>query len=154
MKRLIGFLVIIGFACGGYAQDTTQHDYLHIAWPAPYTNGTAYSTGSNTNAYDLTAYNGKAKLIITVSADEGTAAATSGVVFVQQADAKTGTWSTVTALSAYMPTLNATAKVATINVDLETLKNWVRIGVTQSSLAETNCQHTVGAMLVAPHKDD
>jgi len=159
MKRLV--ILVIGVAlCAGVvlAQNPVKCDYLYIAWPTTYTNGTIYSTGSTTNAYNLTAYNGQAKLIVWVSGDEGLVANTntSTKVFLQHAPYNTGTWVTVTdaAVTDYMPTLNTTAKVATASIDLETLKNWVRIGVTQSSLGETNCQHTVGAMIVAPHKND
>jgi len=159
MKRL--FTVAIGVAlcaCAVFAQNPVKSDYLNIAWPTTYTNGTFYSTGTTTNAYDLTAYNGQAKLLVWVSGDEGSVANTntSTKVFLQHAPYNTGTWATVTdaAVTNYMPTLTTTAKVAQASIDLETLKNWVRIGVTQSSLGETGCQHTVGAMIVAPHKSD
>lgn len=133
-----------------------MHDYLNIAWPKSYTNGTMYSSeGDTTNSFNLTAYNGLAKLIVFVSADQGTVANTnSDVVFLQHASAATGTYSTVTDIAASMPTLSTTGKVVSISLDLETLKNWVRLGVKTSSMGETNASHTVGAVLVTVHKND
>lgn len=156
---------VLGIAAAAVAGDVGQKDYLVIAWPTTYTNGTFYSTGAGstatwapTNGFDLTAYNGVGKLVVFVSGDEGTVANTNTTtkVFLQQAASATGSYATVTdtAVTDYMPSLNTTAKVARLTVDLETLKNFVRIGVTQSSLGETNCQHTVGAVLVCPQKND
>jgi len=132
------------------------HDYLNIAWPKSYTNGTMYSSaGDTTNSYNLTAYNGLAKLIVFVSPDEGTYASTNAdVVFLQHAAAATGTYSTVTDIAASMPSLGATGKVAVLTVDLETLKNWVRLGVKTSGVNESNSAHTVSAVLVTTHKND
>jgi hypothetical protein len=52
-----------------------------------------------------------------------------------------------------MPTLGTTAKVATVNIDLDALKNFVRIGVITSSMGETSAIHTVGAMIVSTDKN-
>lgn len=158
MKKILGAMAVAVMAASvvfGAGADTTGYDYINLAHPAQYTNGTTYSTGTTTNACDLTAYNGKAKLIVFVSGDEGTAASTNADrIVLQHAAYATGTWSTVSALTSYMPTLGTTSKVATVNIDLETLKNFARIGVTTSSMGETNAAHTVGAVLVAPHKND
>lgn len=156
MKRAIQIaaVALMSAACV-FAGDTGGKDYLVVAWPQSYTNGTFYSTTASTNnAFDLTAYNGFGKLIFFVSADEGTVANTntSDTVFIQHAETKTGVWSTVSAVVG--PALNTTSKVHTVSVDLETLKNWFRIGVTQHTLGETNCAHTVGAVLVCPQKND
>ena len=159
-QRLVGFALAFALPVLAMAGDVGQKAYLNIAYPRQYTNGTFYSTGSNTNAFDLTAYNGIGKLIVFVSGNEGTALSTNlDHIVIQQADARTGSWATVSALTADMPTLpltasSATSTVTAITVDLETLKNFVRIGVTTSSLAETNAGHTVGAVLVCPQKND
>jgi len=136
------------------AQMPTKSDYLQLGFPKQYTNGTFYSAGSSTNGYNLTAYNGFAKLIVTVSGNEGTVASTNGTIVLQHSALETGTYTTVTALSAYMPTLNTTGKCTVVDVDLETLKNWCRLAVNQSSMGGTNCAHTVGAVLVTPHRND
>ena len=167
MKKIA--MVIVALLCGAmsvFAWDVGGKDYLVLAWPTTYTNGTFYSTGAGgtatcapaTNGFNLTAYNGIGKLLVFVSGDEGTVANTntSTKVFLQHAAYATGSYATVSdaVITNYMPTLNTTAKVARLTVDLETLKNFVRIGVQQSSLDETNCQHTVGAVLVCPAKND
>lgn len=146
--------MVFAVACLASAQSPQKSDYLQLGFPKQYTNGTFYSAASSTNGYDLTAYNGFAKLIITASGDEGTVAATNGTIVLQHSALETGTYTTVTELSAYMPTLTTTGKCAVIDVDLEKLKNWCRIAITQSSLGQTNCAHTVGAVLVTPHRND
>jgi hypothetical protein len=153
-KILIGLVAMT--ASVAFGGSPIMHDYLNIAWPKSYTNGTMYSSeGDTTNSFNLTAYNGLAKLIVFVSADQGTVANTnSDVVFLQHASAATGTYSTVTDIAASMPTLSTTGKVVSISLDLETLKNWVRLGVKTSSMGETNASHTVGAVLVTVHKND
>jgi hypothetical protein len=104
---------------------------------------------------EVTAYNGFGKLIVFVSGDQGTVANTNtDAIVVQHAPYATGTWSTVTALTASMPSLTTTATVTKVSVDLETLKNFVRIGVKSSSTGETNCAHTVGAVLVCTDRND
>ncbi len=153
-KRLATICASMLCACACMAWDVGGKDYVVVAWPTTYTNGTFYSLGA-TNGYDLTAYNGIGKLIVFVSGDEGTAASTNAdKVFMQHSNLETGTYSTVTTIADSMPTLGATAKVAKVTVDLETLKNWVRLGVTTHSLANTNASHTVGAVLVCPQKND
>jgi hypothetical protein len=152
--KLMAVALLVSVAGVASAQMPAKSDYLQLGFPKQYTNGTFYSAASSTNGYNLTAYNGFAKLIVTVSGDEGTAASTNGTIVLQHSALETGTYTTVTALSAYMPTLTTTGKCAVIDVDLETLKNWCRLAVYQSSLGETNCAHTVGAVLVTPHKND
>lgn len=156
MKKILMIGSVAMMASVAFGGSPIMHDYLNIAWPKSYTNGTMYSSeGDTTNSFNLTAYNGLAKLIVFVSADQGTVANTnSDVVFLQHASAATGTYSTVTDIAASMPTLSTTGKVVSISVDLETLKNWVRLGVKTSSMGETNASHTVGAVLVTVHKND
>jgi hypothetical protein len=154
VKLIAVAMAVVAFAGVASAQMPAKCDYLQLAYPKKYTNGTLYSAASSTNGYNLTAYNGFAKLIVTVSGDEGTVASTNGTIVLQHSALETGTYSTVTALSSYMPTLTTTGKCAVVDVDLETLKNWCRVAVTQSSMGETNCAHTVGAVLVVPHKND
>lgn len=155
-KILIGAAALAMIASTAMAGSPIMHDYLNIAWPKSYTNGTMYSSeGDTTNSFNLTSYNGLAKLLVFVSPDEGTVANTNAdVVFLQHASAATGTYSTVTALATSMPSLSTTGKVVAISVDLETLKNWVRLGVKTSSMGETNAAHTVSAVLVTTHKND
>jgi hypothetical protein len=154
VKLIAVAMAVVAFAGVASAQMPQKSDYLQLAYPKKYTNGTFYSAATSTNGYDLTAYNGFAKLVVTVSGDEGTVASTNGTIVLQHSALETGTYSTVTALSSYMPTLGTTGKCTVVDVDLETLKNWCRIAVQQSSLGETNCAHTVGAVLVTPHKND
>lgn len=157
MKKMIaGILAGAVMTVASFAGSPAGHDYLNIAWPKSYTNGTMYSSeGDTTNSFNLTAYNGQGKLIVFISPDEGTVSATNAdVVFLQHADAATGTYATVTSIAASMPTLAATGKVASVSVDLEALKNWVRLGVKTSSMGETNAAHTVSAVLVTTHKND
>ena len=156
MKKILTGLavlaVLIGAACAG---DVGQKAYLNIAWPTTYTNGTFYTGNTTTNGFDLTAYNGIGKLLVFVSGDQGTAASTNtDAIVLQHSALETGTYSTVSALTAYMPSLTTTATVTAVTVDLETLKNWVRIGVTSVATGGTNCSHTVGAVLVCPQKND
>jgi hypothetical protein len=155
MKRisiLATAVVILAGTC--FAQNPQKSDYLQLAWPVQYTNGTAYSPASGTNGYDLTAYNGFAKLIVTVSGDEGIVTSTNGTVAIQHSTLSTGTYTRVEDVSSNMPSLTTTGKCVVIDVNLEKLKNWARIEVYQSSLGETGCAHTVGAVLVVPHKSD
>ena len=157
MKKMIaGILAGAVMTVASFAGSPIMHDYLNIAWPKSYTNGTMYSSeGDITNSFDLTSYNGLAKLIVFVSPDEGTVANTNAdVVFLQHANAATGTYSTVTSIASSMPSLSTTGKVVAVSVDLETLKNWVRLGVKTSSMGETNAAHTVSAVLVTNHKND
>jgi hypothetical protein len=154
VKLMAVAMAVVAFAGVASAQMPQKSDYLQLAYPKKYTNGTFYSAATSTNGYDLTAYNGFAKLIVTVSGDEGTAASTNGTIVLQHSALETGPYSNVTALSSYMPTLTTTAKCAVVDVDLETLKNWCRISVYQSSVGESPCAHTVGAVLVTPHKND
>lgn len=158
MKKIMVFGIALALMAGGvFGWDVGGMDYLTIGTIQSYTNGTFYSTASNTNAFNATAYNGFGKLIVFVSGDEGTVANTNvDKVFIQSAPYSTGTWATVTdsSVTNYMPTLTTTATVSKVNVDLETLKNFVRIGVTTSSTGETNASHTVAAVLVCPAKND
>lgn len=154
LVAVAGFVAVCAAALAGGVGDTTGYAYLNIAWPTTYSNGTAYSTGSTTNAFDATAYNGRVKLIVFVSGDQGTVANTNtDKVFLQEATYATGTWSTVTSIASSMPTLGTTAKVATVNMDLDALKNFLRIGVITSSMGETSAIHTVGAVMVSTDKN-
>jgi len=146
--------VLLAASVGAYASsdaDTTGLDYL-VLMNKQVTNNTMYSGTLATNGYDLTAYNGKAKLLVVYSGDKGETAVTSGVVVVQHANAHTGTWATVSAVS--IANMVATGKVQAINVDLETLKNFVRVKTDLLCGGDSNCAQQVQAILVAPHKND
>ncbi len=136
--------------------DTTGYEYLNLAWPATYTNGIHYSTsatGNPTNGYDLLGYSGKAKLVLYVSGDIGTAANTNTITIKLQDSSATmaNGFTNVSSVTLCAPA--STAKVYTANVDLDALKQYLRLSVTQSSLGNTNCAHSVGAVLVVTPKN-
>ena len=137
------------------AGDTTGYAYLNVAWPATYTNGTFYSTsatGNSTNGFDRLAYSGKAKLILAVSGDVGTAANTNtALMTLQDSDLAGNGFTNVSSVT--LCTLAATAKVYTVNMDLEKMKRYLRIGVTQTATDNTNCAHMVGAVMVVTDKN-
>lgn len=164
MKKLIGIMVVGIVAAllsvgSVQAWDTGGKDYVTIATPLSYTNGTSYSTVANryagTNGFDLTAYNGRGKLIVFVSADQDTAGQSvtnTDAIFLQSATYATGTYATVTLTG--MPSLKATSQVAKVDIDLEAVKNFVRLGVISECAAGSNASHSVGAVLVCPSKND
>jgi len=164
MKKLIGILVvwiIAGLLSIGRVQawDTGGKDYVTVATPLSYTNGTSYSTVANryagTNGFDLTAYNGFGKLIVFVSANQSTdgqSVTNTDAIFLEHATYATGTYAEVSLPG--MPSLQATSQVAKVDVDLETLKNFVRLGVKSYCAVGSNASHSVGAVLVCPSKND
>lgn len=136
--------------------DTTGFEYINIAWPAVYTNGVHYSTaatGNHTNGFDRLGYSGKAKLILFVSGDTGTAANTNTIPIVLQDSTATMAAGFTNVAGVTLVAVSSTSKVYTANVDLDTMKKYLRIGVTQSSLDNTNCSHTVGAVLCVTPKN-
>lgn len=158
MKIIASILALIAGAAISLpcvaGEDTSQNEYLVIAAPANYTNGTMYSIAegaATTNGLNIGPYKGRGVIVVSGSADL-TAVATTNVtpVFLQHSTSATGTYSTVSGVT--FAAMGTTGFVTTANVDTSALHNYVRLGVT---LLGTNAvQRNIGALYVVPHLSD
>jgi LysM repeat protein len=159
MKRIgmilasLAAVVLLAVQCFA-GEDTSQNEYLVIAAPANYTNGTMYSIAegaATTNTLDISPYKGRGVVVVSISADL-TGVATTNVtpVFLQHSTSATGTYSTVSGVT--FAALSTAAQVTTANVDTQILKKYLRLGVT---LLGTNAvQRNISAVYVVPHLSD
>lgn len=153
MKKVLAAVFVAALMAVNVMAETTAstigYDYLVVMNKAV-TNGTDYSAVSATNGYNLTAYSGWGKLLITTSGDQTVHPVTNSTLLVQAANSHTGTYTTVT--SGTLSGLASTGTYQAINYDLTGNKKWLRVSA--NLLATNECKQTIQVILVAPHKND
>lgn len=158
MNRIKAHLAILAIALLSLpcmaGEDTSQNEYLVIAAPANYTNGTMYSIGqgaATTNGLDIGKYKGRGVVVVSGSADLTAHPTTNTTpVFLQHATSATGTYSTVSGVT--FQNMGTTGFVSIAYVDTQILHNYLRLGVTV--LGTNNVQRNIGAVYVVPHISD
>lgn len=146
-------VVLLAVQCFA-GEDTSQNEYLVIAAPANYTNGTSYSIGqgaATTNTLNIGPYKGRGVIIVSGSADLTAHPTTNTTpVFLQHSTSATGTYATVSGVT--FANMGTTGFVSTASVDTQILRNYLRIGVTL--LGTNDVQRNISAVYVVPHLSD